>query len=64
MCLDTSQIGCGGTMATVLLVEDDDQVRVLSESCLEQQGHQVLSAGTEKGAIAFLKREGDGWSGA
>lgn len=46
-------------MATVLLVEDDDQVRVLAESCLEQQGHQVLSAGTEGGAIAILKRNAD-----
>ena len=33
-------------MATVLLVEDDDQVRVLAESYLEEQGHEVLSAGT------------------
>ena len=46
-------------MATVLLVEDDDQVRVLAESCLEQQGHQVLSAGTEMGAIAILKGKAD-----
>ncbi len=42
-----------------MLVEDDDQVRVLAESCLEGQGHQVLSAGTAKGAIAILKRAND-----
>jgi DNA-binding NtrC family response regulator len=28
-------------MAVVLVVEDEDQVRVLAESYLEQQGHQV-----------------------
>lgn len=59
MCLDKRQIGSGATMATVLLVEDDDQVRVLAESCLEQQGHQVWSAGTGRGAIAILKGQED-----
>ena len=29
------------TMATILLVEGDDQVRVLTGSFLEQQGHRV-----------------------
>ena len=43
-------------MATVLLVEDDDQVRVLTGSFFEQQGHRVLSAGTAGGAIAILKK--------
>ncbi len=43
-------------MAIVLLVEDDDQVRVLTGSFLEQQGHRVLSAGTAGGAIAILKK--------
>ena len=33
-------------MATVLFDEDDDQVRVLAESYLKEQGHEVLSAGT------------------
>ena len=36
-------------MATVLLAEDDDQVRVLAESYLEEHGHEVLSAGTAPG---------------
>jgi len=41
-------------MAIVLLVEDEDQVRLLAESYLEEQGHQVLSAGTPAGALAIL----------
>ena len=43
-------------MATVLLAEDDDQVRVLAESYLEEQGHEVLSAGTAPGALALLDK--------
>ena len=43
-------------MATVFLVEDDDQVRVLAESYLEEQGHEVLSAGTTPGALALLAK--------
>ena len=43
-------------MATILLVEGDDQVRVLAESFLEQRGHCVLSAGSPGGAIAILKK--------
>jgi CheY-like chemotaxis protein len=43
-------------MAVVLLVEDEEQVRVLAQSYLEEQGHKVLSAGTPRGAIALLRR--------
>lgn len=43
-------------MAIVLLAEDDDQVRVLAESYLEEQGHDVLSAGTGPGALALLAK--------
>jgi DNA-binding NtrC family response regulator len=43
-------------MATVLLIEGDDQVRVLAESYLEEQGHEVLSAGTAAGALALLDK--------
>jgi CheY-like chemotaxis protein len=43
-------------MAIVLLVEDEEQVRVLAQSYLEEQGHQVLSAGTPDGAMAILRR--------
>ncbi|MFY9770549.1 MAG: response regulator [Xanthobacteraceae bacterium] len=46
----------GTSMATVLLAEDDDQVRVLAESYLEEHGHEVLSAGTAPGAIALLDK--------
>jgi DNA-binding NtrC family response regulator len=44
-------------MATVLLVEDEDQVRLLAESYLEEQGHQILSAGTPEGAPAILQNK-------
>ena len=44
------------SMAVVLLVEDEEQVRVLAESYLEQQGHEVLSAGSPHGAIALLEK--------
>jgi hypothetical protein len=44
------------SMAIVLLAEDDDQVRVLAESYLEEQGHEVLSAGTAPGALALLDK--------
>jgi CheY-like chemotaxis protein len=43
-------------MAVVLLVEDEEQVRVLAESYLEEQGHQALSAGTPQGAITLLEK--------
>jgi CheY-like chemotaxis protein len=43
-------------MAVVLVVEDEDQVRVLAESYLEEQGHDVLSAGTPDGALAILQK--------
>ena len=43
-------------MATVLLVEGEDQVRVLAESYLEEHGHEVLSAGTAAGALALLEK--------
>jgi CheY-like chemotaxis protein len=43
-------------MATVLLVEDDQELRVLAESYLEEQGHPVFSAGTPEGALAILEK--------
>ena len=43
-------------MAIVLLVEDEEQVRVLAQSYLDKQGHEVLSAGTPQGAIALLEK--------
>ena len=44
-------------MAIVLIVEDEEQVRVLAESIIQDQGHTTLSASTLEQAIALL--EGD-----
>ena len=41
-------------MEVVLLVEDDDQVRVVVEYYLEELGHKVVSAGTPQEALALL----------
>ena len=38
----------------VLVLEDDEQVRVLAESCLQGEGFTTLSAGTAEQAIALL----------
>jgi CheY-like chemotaxis protein len=39
-------------MALVLVVEDDDQICVLAESCLKEQGHRTLTASTAAEASA------------
>jgi len=41
-------------MATILLVEDDEQVRVLAESFLQTAGHSTLSAASSEQALALL----------
>jgi DNA-binding NtrC family response regulator len=41
-------------MAVVLLVEDDEQVRVLAESVLQEAGHTVIAATGVDGAQALL----------
>jgi two-component system cell cycle sensor histidine kinase/response regulator CckA len=41
-------------VAVILIVEDETQVRVLSESYLREQGHQTLSAATLEEALAVL----------
>ncbi len=41
-------------MAVVLIVEDEEQVRVLAESYLQEQGHQTVSAATAEEALAAL----------
>jgi CheY-like chemotaxis protein len=46
-------------MVTVLIVEDNKQVRVFAESYLRRQGHRTLSAETPEQALALLDR-GDG----
>jgi two-component system cell cycle sensor histidine kinase/response regulator CckA len=44
----------GTAVATILLVEDDEQVRVLAESFLQTAGHSTLSAGSSEQALALL----------
>jgi DNA-binding NtrC family response regulator len=41
-------------MARILIVEDEEQVRVLAESYLREQGHVTLSAATPVEALAAL----------
>jgi DNA-binding NtrC family response regulator len=41
-------------MATILVVEDEEQVLVLTESYLREQGHQTVSAATAEQASAIL----------
>jgi DNA-binding NtrC family response regulator len=41
-------------MAVILIVEDEEQVRVLAESYLQEQGHQTASAATAEDALAAL----------
>jgi DNA-binding NtrC family response regulator len=42
-------------MAAILIVEDEAQVRVLSESYLRDQGHTTLSAANIQEAMAILE---------
>jgi PleD family two-component response regulator len=44
----------GSGMAVVLVVEDDEQVRVLAEAILVERGHQTLSATTTAEALALI----------
>jgi DNA-binding NtrC family response regulator len=44
-------------MAKILLVEDEEQVRVLAESFLQTAGHTTLSAGSVEQALALLETE-------
>ncbi len=46
-------------MAVVLIVEDEDQVRVLVESHLQEQGHKTFSASTANEALAILDEAED-----
>jgi len=42
-------------VANILLVEDEEQVRVLAESFLQIAGHTTLSAGSVDQALALLE---------
>jgi DNA-binding NtrC family response regulator len=41
-------------LTRILIVEDEEQVRVLAESYLREQGHLTLSASTMEQALALL----------
>jgi two-component system nitrogen regulation response regulator NtrX len=43
-------------MAVVLVVEDEDSLRVLAKSCLESLGHAALSARSSEEALALLEK--------
>lgn len=45
------------SMAVVLIVEDDEQVRVLAESVLQEAGHNVIAATGVEGATALLQAD-------
>lgn len=42
-------------MAVILIVEDEDQVRVLAESFLQASGHKTLSAASVEQALVLLE---------
>ena len=44
-------------MATILIVEDDDPVRVLSESILQDAGYNVIAATALDGSQALLETD-------
>lgn len=44
-------------MALVLIVEDDEQIRVLAESILQEAGHTVIAATGVDGALALLEKQ-------
>jgi len=44
-------------MAIVLVVDDQEQVRVLAESVLQELGHQTLSAAKVDQALALVRAE-------
>jgi two-component system cell cycle sensor histidine kinase/response regulator CckA len=56
---DHFQTFLGVAVAVILIVEDEAQVRVLSESYLQEQGHRTLSAATVGEALAVLEGSED-----
>jgi DNA-binding NtrC family response regulator len=44
-------------MAIILIVEDEEQIRILAESILQEHGHQTLSAATMDQAVALLESD-------
>jgi DNA-binding NtrC family response regulator len=46
-------------MAVVLIVEDEEQVRVLAEAIIQDLGHETLTAGTAEQALAIMEERPD-----
>jgi len=44
-------------MGVVLIVEDEEQVRVLVQSAIQEAGHQTLTAANVEEAVALLRNE-------
>ena len=44
-------------MTAILIVEDEEQVRVLADSFLQAEGNNTLSAGSIQQALALIKAE-------
>jgi DNA-binding NtrC family response regulator len=42
-------------VAAILVVEDEDQIRVLAEAALQDEGYRTLTAGSVEEALALLK---------
>ena len=42
-------------MASILIIEDDEHVRVSAESCLADEGHRTITASTAEQALALLE---------
>jgi DNA-binding response OmpR family regulator len=49
-------------MATILLVEDEEDIRTLIEDAFEDQGLSVRSVGNDRAAYAILKKEARSFS--
>ena len=47
------------SVACVLVVEDEEQVRVLAEAIIQDLGHQTLTAGDLAEAVALLDEAGN-----
>jgi CheY-like chemotaxis protein len=46
-------------MAVVLIVEDEEQVRVLAEAIIQDLGHETLTAGTAEQALVVVQERPD-----
>ena len=53
-CVSVPSMG-RGEMAVVLIVEDEEQVRVLAEAIIRELGHETLTAGTAEQALAVVE---------